>query len=142
MYKNERAIANVIGKYPTFVRAPMIRCNDKCMDDMKSLGYHVVDWQFDSEDWKEEKPANRMRLMQFRLSKKGDDKEDAELVLFKGLGGGSEANVKRWKDSFVPPEGKKIDDVAEVKEIKIGGVSAVWPAPPVEPAPSRVPPSS
>jgi hypothetical protein len=77
-------------------------------------------------DWKEETPANRMRFMQFRLLKKGDDKEDAELVLFKGLGGGSKANVQRWKDSFVPPQGKKIDDVAEVKEIKIGGHPAVY----------------
>lgn len=72
-------------------------------------------------DWKEEAPANRMRLLQFRLTKKGDDKEDAELVIFKGLGGGVKANVQRWKDSFVPPEGKTIDDVAKVEEIKIGG---------------------
>jgi hypothetical protein len=71
-------------------------------------------------EWKEEAPANRMRFMQFRLPKKGDDKEDAELIIFKGLGGGSKANIDRWKGQFVPPEGKKIDDVAEVKEIKIG----------------------
>ncbi len=77
-------------------------------------------------DWKEEAPANRMRFMQFRLPKKGEDKEDAELILFKGLGGGSKANVQRWKDSFVPPEGKKIDEVCEVKEIKIGNQPAVY----------------
>lgn len=72
-------------------------------------------------NWKEEKPANKLRYMQFRLAKKGDDKDDAELVIFKGLGGGSKANIQRWKDSFVPPEGKTIDDVAKVEEIKIGG---------------------
>jgi hypothetical protein len=77
-------------------------------------------------EWKEEAPANRMRFLQFRLPKKGDDKEDAELVIFKGLGGGSKANVQRWKDQFIPPEGKKIDDVAEVKEIKIGDYPAVY----------------
>jgi hypothetical protein len=77
-------------------------------------------------DWKAEKPANTMRFMQFRLLKKGDDKEDAELVLFKGLGGSAKDNVQRWKDSFVPQDGKKIDDVAEVKEIKIGGHPAVY----------------
>jgi hypothetical protein len=77
-------------------------------------------------DWKEEAPANRMRFMQFRLPKKGSDKEDAELVIFKGLGGGSKANVQRWKDSFIPPEGKRIDDVAEVKEIKIGDRPAIY----------------
>ncbi|KAJ9653773.1 hypothetical protein H2198_007062 [Neophaeococcomyces mojaviensis] len=57
MFKNERAIANVIGKYPTFVRAPMTRCADECRKDMKNLGYHVTDWQFDSEDWKPKKPS-------------------------------------------------------------------------------------
>lgn len=77
-------------------------------------------------DWEEEAPANRMRFMQFRLPKKGEDKADAELVIFKGLGGGDKANVQRWKDSFTPPEGKKIDDVAEVKEIKIGGRPGVY----------------
>ncbi|HEY7153751.1 MAG TPA: hypothetical protein VH575_07310 [Gemmataceae bacterium] len=77
-------------------------------------------------DWKEEAPANRMRFLQFRLPKKGDDKEDAEIVIFQKLGGGSKANVERWKGMFVPPEGKKIDDVAEVKEIKIGDRPATY----------------
>jgi hypothetical protein len=77
-------------------------------------------------DWKEEAPANRMRLMQFRLPKKGDDKDDAELVIFKGISGDAKANVKRWKEQFVPPEGKKIDEVAKVAEIKIGGNPATY----------------
>lgn len=76
--------------------------------------------------WKEEAPSNRMRMTQFRLPKKGDDKEDGELVIFKGLGGGSKANVERWKKQFVPPKDKKIEDVAEVKEIKIGDRPAVY----------------
>lgn len=77
-------------------------------------------------DWKEEAPANQMRFMQFRLPKKGDDKADGELIIFKGLGGGSKANVERWKKQFVPPEGKKIEDVAKVKEIKIGDRPAIY----------------
>jgi hypothetical protein len=77
-------------------------------------------------DWKEEEPANRMRFMQFRLPKKGGDKEDAELIIFQRLGGGSKANVDRWKGQFLPPEGKKIDEVAEVKEIKIGDRPATY----------------
>ena len=77
-------------------------------------------------DWKEQAPANKMRYMQFRLPKKGDDKEDAELVIFKGLGGGSKANVDRWKGQFEPPEGKTVDDVAQIKEIKIGDRPAVY----------------
>jgi hypothetical protein len=77
-------------------------------------------------DWKAERPANQMRFMQFRLPKKGDDKEDAELIIFKGLGGGAKANVERWKKQFQPPKDKKIDDVAKVEEIKIGNRAAVY----------------
>ncbi len=77
-------------------------------------------------DWKEEAPSNRMRLTQFRLPKKGDGKDAAELVIFKGLGGGGKANVERWKKQFEAPEGKNIDDVSEVKEIKIGDRPAVY----------------
>jgi hypothetical protein len=77
-------------------------------------------------DWKEEAPANRMRFLQFRLPKKGDDKDNGELIIFKGLGGDSRANIERWKKQFIPPEGKKIDEAAEVKEIKIGGHPATY----------------
>ena len=77
-------------------------------------------------DWKKEKPANLMRFLQFKLPKNKDDKEDGELVVFKSLSGTAEANIKRWKDMFEPPEGKKIDDVAKVTEIKIGGTKAPY----------------
>lgn len=53
MYKNERAIANVIGKVPTFMRPPMLKCGKDCEKDMKDLGYHVVHWQYDSGDWRD-----------------------------------------------------------------------------------------
>jgi hypothetical protein len=76
--------------------------------------------------WKEEAPANRMRFMQFVLPKKGDDKDDAQLIIFKGLGGDSKANIARWKAQFVPPDGKKLDDIAKVEEIKIGGHAATY----------------
>jgi hypothetical protein len=75
-------------------------------------------------EWKEEAPENTMRYAQFLLPKAKDDKKDANLVIFKGLGGGVTANIKRWKDQFIPPEGKTIDDVAKVSTIKIGSKEA------------------
>jgi hypothetical protein len=74
--------------------------------------------------WVKEMPANKMRFAQFRLPKAKGDKEDAELVIFKGLGGSARANVERWKQQFLPPKGKKIDDVARVSQVKIGGHEA------------------
>jgi len=72
--------------------------------------------------WKEEAPSNKMRFAQFRLPGKDGD---AELVIFKGLGGGAKQNVERWKGQFIPPEGKTADDVAKVSDITIGGKKAV-----------------
>jgi len=45
--------------------------------------------------WKKGEPLNRMRAAQFVVAKSGDDKEDAELTVFT-LGGGLDANLKRW----------------------------------------------
>ena len=73
------------------------------------------------KEWKEEKPSNRMRYMQFRLPKADGDKDDAELQIFKDLGGSAKDNVKRWQGQFTPPKGKDIDDVSKVTELKIGG---------------------
>jgi hypothetical protein len=77
-------------------------------------------------DWKEEEPSNRMRYAQFKLPPKEGDKEPAELVIFKGLGGSSKQNIQRWKDQFVPPDGKTIDDVSKVAEFKVKGQDAFY----------------
>lgn len=44
MYKTERALANIIGKYPSYMRSPYVQCSVKsgCMKDMSTLAYHVV----------------------------------------------------------------------------------------------------
>jgi hypothetical protein len=72
-------------------------------------------------NWKEETPSNKMRFAQFLLPRAEGDKADAQLVIFKGFGGSAKANVDRWKGQFLPPQGKTIDDVAQVKELKVAG---------------------
>jgi hypothetical protein len=80
------------------------------------------------ESWKEER-AGQMRLVQFRAPKVDGDKEDAEFVVFHfgpGGGGSVEDNIKRWKGQFVPPDGKKSDDVAKVEKMKVGNVDVIY----------------
>src|SRR5262249_9186327 len=80
-------------------------------------------------DWKEERPSNQMRLNQFRLPKVEGDKHDAELVIFffgTGSGGSAQQNIDRWKSAFLPPEGKKIDDVANVTKMKVGNADVTY----------------
>jgi hypothetical protein len=101
--------------------------DDKKADDKKGVVIEIDNLKNAAPaSWKEEAPTNRMRYMQFRLPKVGDDKFDAELVIFKGLGGSADANIARWKATFTPPEGKKIDDVAKVEKVKVGGSEGVY----------------
>ncbi|HET6426706.1 MAG TPA: SMP-30/gluconolactonase/LRE family protein [Planctomycetaceae bacterium] len=60
-------------------------------------------------DWKEQPPANRLRLAQFAIPAAEGDKDPGELVVsfFQGDGGGVDPNLKRWNDQFTG-EDKKI----------------------------------
>ena len=73
-------------------------------------------------EWKAEKPANRLRTYQFRLPRAKDDKEDAELAILPNVSGTPESNIARWKEMFLPPDGKTIDEVSKVTSVKAGAV--------------------
>jgi hypothetical protein len=80
-------------------------------------------------DWQEEPTAGSFRLKQFRLAPIGDEKANAEVVIFyfgEGQGGSAEDNVKRWKGLFAAPEGKKIDDVTKVEKMKVVDVPVTY----------------
>ena len=51
------------------------------------------------KSWKVETPSSNMRTAQLKIPKAEGDTEDAELAVFK-LGGGVDANVKRWAGQF------------------------------------------
>src|SRR5262245_13210385 len=77
-------------------------------------------------EWKEEESKSNLRLATFKVAKVKDDKQDAEIAVFKGIGGSTKDNVERWKGQFVPPEGKSIDDVAKLTEFKVGEVKVTF----------------
>lgn len=56
--------------------------------------------------WKQEAPANPMRLFQASVPKHQDDTEGAELTVSKAMGG-VEANLKRWAGQFGGDEALK-----------------------------------
>lgn len=76
--------------------------------------------------WKQEKPDNRLRFLQFKLPKVKDDKEDGMLIVSKGIGGSPEANIKRWKEQMIPPEGKALDDICKVTDFKLADVKCPY----------------
>ncbi len=80
-------------------------------------------------DWKSEEVTAKFRTHHFRIPHVADDKTDAELTIFffgTGSGGSADDNVKRWKGFFIPPEGKKIEDVSKVENFKVGNVDVTY----------------
>ncbi|MCJ1424903.1 chitin deacetylase [Sticta canariensis] len=59
MVKNERAITNIIGKYPTYMRPPYSKCTAEsgCQADMKALGYHRIYFDLDTGDFQNPLPS-------------------------------------------------------------------------------------
>ena len=77
-------------------------------------------------EWKEETPSSNLRYAQFKLPKVKDDKQDAELVIFKGIPDTVKGNIERWQKDFLPPKGKKADEISKVSEVKLGGKDATY----------------
>ena len=59
MIKNEMAIRNIIGQVPTYMRPPFTACDAECEADVAvKLGYYLVGWDLDTEDYKYATPEN------------------------------------------------------------------------------------
>jgi hypothetical protein len=80
-------------------------------------------------EWKEVNTQRQFRYKEFSLPRVGDDKYDAELIIFyfgQGGGGGVEENIARWKGIFQPPPGKDIDQVTKREEFRVGDVKVTY----------------
>jgi len=80
-------------------------------------------------DWAQEKPDDPSFYRQYRLDAVGDDKDNAQLTirfLGEGTRDSAEEQVQRWKAMFFPPEQKRMDDVARVRKLKVGGASGTY----------------
>ena len=73
-------------------------------------------------DWKKEKPANLLRSYQFKLpGPKGS--ADAELSIYPESNPNPAKSFPRWKATFIPPEGKTIDDIAKSTKWDVNGAT-------------------
>lgn len=69
--------------------------------------------------WKSEKPKYTLRSYQFRLP--GVDGHDAELDVYPESHPNPEKSFPRWKATFVPPDGKSVDDISKVTTMELPG---------------------
>jgi hypothetical protein len=75
-------------------------------------------------DWKSEKPANLLRSHQFRLASGEPNVPDAEVAVYKEGSPKVEAKLAEWKGTFVPPDGKTLDDIAKTAKWDLPGATA------------------
>jgi hypothetical protein len=79
--------------------------------------------------WVEEKPDDPQVYKQYRLGAVGEDKEDARLTIHflgKENGDSAEKQVENWKAMFLPPEGKKLNNVAKVRKLDVRGATVTY----------------
>lgn len=59
MEKNEGAIRNIVGSFPTYMRPPYSSCPAKsgCREDLGELGYHIILYDIDTDDYRNDDPA-------------------------------------------------------------------------------------
>lgn len=60
MIWNEMALRNILGGFPTYMRPPYSSCTGQsgCLDDMSELGYHIILYDIDTEDFRYNDPAS------------------------------------------------------------------------------------
>ncbi len=75
------------------------------------------------EGWVAEPSSSGMRLSQYKLPKVEGDAEDALCYVshFPGTGGSVEANLSRWYDQFIQPDGRPSSAVAKVNKAEHNG---------------------
>ncbi|KAJ8109888.1 hypothetical protein OPT61_g7122 [Boeremia exigua] len=57
MWRLEMALNNIVGKIPTYMRPPYLSCKANCPQDMSELGYHIIEWDVDTDDYNQNDPS-------------------------------------------------------------------------------------
>ncbi len=73
-------------------------------------------------DWKKEKPANLLRSYQFKIAGEKDTMP-AEVAVFPESHPNPTKSHPRWKATFIPPEGKTIDDISKTTTWDVKGLT-------------------
>lgn len=86
-----------------------------------TTGAQGVNWTTPTR-WKTN-PGSGMRAATYIIPAATGDSEGAECAVFKNIGGGVAANIKRWIDQFEQADGSPSDSKAKQKKETINGLS-------------------
>jgi len=73
--------------------------------------------------WKREKPTSSMRIAQFQIP---GENGNGEMVVFSGIGGSVDANLKRWYGQFKSESGRSISETAETIHTQVNGMDVTF----------------
>jgi hypothetical protein len=73
--------------------------------------------------WKAEKPSNRLRSYQFKIPPGDTGGADGEVIVMPDSNPDPAKSFPRWKEGFVPPDGKTADDIAKVSKFEVSGAT-------------------
>jgi hypothetical protein len=80
-------------------------------------------------DWVEERPDDAQDYKQYRLEPFGNSVDSARLsvrFLRNGNDGSAADYVRRWKGMFLPPEGRTMQEAAQVRQMTVNGVAVTY----------------
>lgn len=86
MDKTSKWLEKVIGEQPKYFRAPKGECDDICIKNIETLGYKVIQWDTDTNDWNVGKRtkaeiSNRVKTIKVFFKKSWKAKKSNYLVL-------------------------------------------------------------
>ncbi|ORX76542.1 glycoside hydrolase/deacetylase, partial [Anaeromyces robustus] len=114
MTKLDNLIESITGKRPKYFRAPKGDCDQKCASSFEELGYKVIQWDTDTNDWDIENttPSKRVSMAKNFLKNRWGEKKSNYLILM-------HETYKHTVEELVPwviknkPKGYKFVTVAE-----------------------------
>ncbi len=76
-------------------------------------------------DWIQVETSSPLRVAQFGLPRVAGDTEDAELTVyyFGGEGGTVQANLERWTNQMLQPDGRPSSEVATTTSFQVAGLT-------------------
>ncbi|KAK9767000.1 hypothetical protein K7432_003512 [Basidiobolus ranarum] len=72
MTKVSDAVAGVIGVRPRFVRCPYGSCDERVLRILGDMGYKIVNWNLDTDDWRTLSPDHTIKAYENALTDKNE----------------------------------------------------------------------
>jgi len=114
MQKFDNFLEEVIGERPKYFRAPGGDCNSSCISYFEELGYKVIQWDTDTNDWNTSDGVdNRVQLAKEYLREEWDKEKDNYLILMHDVQEHTVEKIVPWIINNAPFDKYKFVTVAE-----------------------------